>query len=380
MPADRQGAVECSRCQAAVSLDDAAMLNKRNSKGLWRYLCDGCLENIRVPRGYELKRNLSFLRGGAAAPDATDGPVPEADDGTPGPGPSRRDPSVIADFRGQVVTAEMPRGILSPGRILMNGRQLILATDDHRTAVPFGAIRDVVPNHVSESTRDDYDDIVTIAYRRGNRDGTAFVGANEDALDSFLTVLFKALLRGTTVRFRHPVCVGGRPRESPVRTGRLRIRTHGLDVSGADVPASIELDRVIEARRSVGRWTDAGRPVLSVSQLRDGRVLRSEFVLPGARDLNLLRRFTESVAAGRRKTVDRVDPSRPELQCLVGLYALGGGADLSSLLDLESDRLADLLAALAERGLVEDRADGVSLTTTGRVAVHDRIDGVAGTP
>ncbi|MXV61808.1 hypothetical protein GS429_06955 [Natronorubrum sp. JWXQ-INN-674] len=54
--------VECSRCDELISLDDANVLGKANNRTYAKPVCDGCLKNIGVPQGYELERDVSYLK------------------------------------------------------------------------------------------------------------------------------------------------------------------------------------------------------------------------------------------------------------------------------------------------------------------------------
>ncbi|WP_323170928.1 hypothetical protein [Natrialba sp. PRR66] len=54
--------IECSRCDELVLLDNANILGKSNNRTYAKPLCDECLENVGVPRGYELERDVSYLK------------------------------------------------------------------------------------------------------------------------------------------------------------------------------------------------------------------------------------------------------------------------------------------------------------------------------
>ncbi|AXR78771.1 hypothetical protein [Natrarchaeobaculum sulfurireducens] len=53
--------INCSRCDELISLEDANVLGKRNNRTYAKPLCDDCLKNVGVPRGYELERDVSYL-------------------------------------------------------------------------------------------------------------------------------------------------------------------------------------------------------------------------------------------------------------------------------------------------------------------------------
>ncbi|SDR38500.1 hypothetical protein [Natronobacterium texcoconense] len=54
--------IECSRCGDVVMLEDANVLGKRNNRTYAKPICDDCLQNVGVPRGYELERDVSYLK------------------------------------------------------------------------------------------------------------------------------------------------------------------------------------------------------------------------------------------------------------------------------------------------------------------------------
>lgn len=55
-----ENVVQCDRCGEEVSLEAAAELRQTNNKEMVKTLCPDCLETIGTPRGYELKRDLSY--------------------------------------------------------------------------------------------------------------------------------------------------------------------------------------------------------------------------------------------------------------------------------------------------------------------------------
>ena len=54
--------VNCSRCDELISLDDANVLGKSNNRTYAKPLCDDCLQKVGVPKGYELERDVSYLK------------------------------------------------------------------------------------------------------------------------------------------------------------------------------------------------------------------------------------------------------------------------------------------------------------------------------
>ncbi|MFB6217890.1 MAG: hypothetical protein ABEH77_01735 [Halobacteriaceae archaeon] len=52
--------VECDRCEGTVALEEAVELRQTGNKQMVKTLCPGCLESVGTPRGYKLKRDLSY--------------------------------------------------------------------------------------------------------------------------------------------------------------------------------------------------------------------------------------------------------------------------------------------------------------------------------
>lgn len=280
--------VECSNCEREVGLDDAAMLNKKNSKGLWRYLCTECLTELQVPAGYELKRDVSFLRrgGGSEAAKPTDETTPTAPTGprqTTATGPA-----LIADFMGRIAGAAIADESLRPGRVLMDRRRLILATDESRTTVPFHEIRDVNPH------RDDEEGL-RIAYGTDGGPEMAVVSAEATTLDRFQGVLFRALLSGTSVRYKHPIHADGEGDDPTVRSGTIDVKDDTIEI-GAGPPVVIRLAEVTSVR-TVGRdWPASAESVLALA-VDDGETTLTELAVPMARLRGLLARFLRTAGA-----------------------------------------------------------------------------------
>lgn len=272
--------VECSSCATTITVDDAALLTAENSKGVWRYLCPDCLADLHVPKGYTLDRDLTFLRGGAPPEEAPEAQPPEEQaEGT----------QVIADFRGRLVTGEHPQERLTSGRVLMNRRQLVLATEERKTTVPLASVSDVVTT--TESTDDEGDVVVAVTYRSARGEDVAFVSAGRDTLRKFTAVLFRALLGGTAVEVRHPVVAGDASTEPSVRSGVLRAKDRAIGVDGLDDPVSIPLDRVDEVERREREWPQGRQSILAVTHREDGRATTTELAVSSGRKQQLLGRF-----------------------------------------------------------------------------------------
>lgn len=52
--------IECSRCEDVIDLEDAVGLDK-DSSTMFKPLCTDCLENIGVPQGFTLERDITYF-------------------------------------------------------------------------------------------------------------------------------------------------------------------------------------------------------------------------------------------------------------------------------------------------------------------------------
>jgi hypothetical protein len=298
MTTDEGDRVDCSHCETSVLLEQASVLNKKDSKGLWRYLCPDCLQDIRVPAGYELVRDVSFLRGGGSAaevlgdqsPDETT--LPDGDDGESTP--SGQNASILADFRGRFVTAEMDGGELTPGRIMMDRHRLVLATEAYRASVPLATVTDVVPPSGADSDAGD-DGILALTYGGDEDTEMAFIGASRGTLSRFTTILFRVLIGGTAVRF------DGQGPES-VHDGTLHVHESHVELEADDRTRSIPIPATDVTPAGSGRHPEGAALTITPAQGRDepaGTPSNSTTVaLPTAKGRRLLGRLLRSDLEG----------------------------------------------------------------------------------
>lgn len=352
---------ECSRCEEAVPISDAAMLVQERNKALWRIMCPDCLADIGVPKGYTIKRDIAhlFRDDTAQAPSVTH-EDPNSDS----------DRSIVADFSAQVVTSEMAQSDLTPGRVVMDDRGLVLATQDHRTEVPLAGIHDIRSGEGSETTREFFDDVLRIRYRKQREQGVAYVAGSRETLDRFEPILFTSLLNGTGIRFRHPTNVGGQPRAPSTETGGIAIQNGEFRIAGTDVQIAIDRDSVVDVRRVERDWCQSDASVLRITTDAAGRAVASELALPSVRVGTLLASYFHGRYGTRTTEVADMDLSTDELRFLVRLFTLG--ADAADAGDHEMGN-ADP-ESLQDAGLIDDADGTVSLTKTGQVAVFRRFD------
>ena len=283
--------------------------------------------------------------------------------------------SVVADFVGRFVP---PGGGNEPssGRIVLSQRRLVLAAGDDRVTVPLSSVFDVTVEQVPPQVAGYFNDTVTVAYRDGGARRLAAIEGSDDDVDRFVTVLFKVLLTGTTVRLRHPARIGGRVTDAPPSRARLKLSLGSLSFGRESGTVSVDLDDVIAVEREERDLGDGPRPVVAFRHLADGRAVTSEVGLPSDRETNLLGRYVRLRYAEARADLESFEPNEAEMEVLVALYTAGGDVSLPSVVDIDPQQLTMLLNGLADEGVVVDTADGTELTPKGRIAVGQRIESV----
>lgn len=118
--------------------------------------------------------------------------------------------SVIADFVATFNSERSTRAEPVKGRVLLSQKRLVLAADNSKTTIPLSAIFDVAVGHVPPDLGDFFDSTVTVAFEKGDDRFVAVVEADDETIEKFSTVLFKALLNGTDTTVQHPAEIGGR--------------------------------------------------------------------------------------------------------------------------------------------------------------------------
>lgn len=366
MAATAEEGFECSHCGDSVPAADAVMLTPKGDKSLWRYLCPDCLEEMGVPQGYVIDRDISFLRGGGSASTGADVEATSNE---------RSVSNVIADFSGEIVTQEMPTDELRSGRILMNRRQLVLATLDRKTTIRLPSIHDADIRQMDDDASEYFNDVIALKYRHNGDDRMAFIAGTSDVIDRFSTVLYKALLSGTTVQLKHPAKVGGRVRRPDTRTGILKVHDGRLDIREMDAPMSIELDRVIQVEKRERSWAEGGLPVLAIGwEGTQSSVVEAELHLNSARRMSLLARYLRLRFGDRLRAIHGQELSDTERLVLISLFSGCSRSDLPDILGEGREATDKLIESLEEKGLLVTAEESSSLTREGMVQAYRSDD------
>lgn len=283
--------------------------------------------------------------------------------------------SVIADFVGTFNAETMARGEPVAGRILLSGKRLVLAADnDTRLQIPLSSIFDVAVGYVPEGLGDFFDSTVTVAFERNDRQVAAAIEAEDDTIEKFSTVLFKAILNGTEATVKHPARRGGRVTDREFEVAGLSVGPRAVTFENDRRTVTLDLPDVVGLDRVVRRVDGERRPVLQVRNLPDGDATTTAVTTRSHRLLTILGRCLRLEYGDRLADVADVDLTDEETETLVAVYAGAGrgGVSLADVLDVEPSEASSLLSALAEVGLVEP-AEEARLTPEGHVAATARF-------
>lgn len=287
---------------------------------------------------------------------------------------------IVADFTSRFFLNSGDDGDGAPanGRVVMTRKRLVLATAGDKTTIPLSNVVDVnvgsVPAHVTQF----FDDTVTIGFKGPTGIQSAVIESEGDTLETFVAILFRCLLNGRTVAVKHPARVGGRVKDSPVRTGKLRIKKRSIEIktAGSGEPVSIDVESVMNIGRS-NKLGDDDRVTLVVKSIDDAGLTSTSLIAPAkSRYVNLLARFLRLEFDELREEVEDVELSNPEKRVLVSVHATGGDIDFTNLLDGDPAYVTNVLNSVKNKDLIVENGDGISLTAKGRIIVSQRIEDV----
>ncbi|MFB6301232.1 MAG: CheF family chemotaxis protein [Halobacteriales archaeon] len=284
--------------------------------------------------------------------------------------------SIIADFFGETFIEDITDEPV-PCRVLLSDSELLLATETQQTTIELDTIFDINVTEVPKDLRPFFKNAITIAYNDDAVEGTAVIEADDEDIERFTTVLFKALLNGTEVRVEHPARRGGRVTDVDPRTAELFVRPEEVAFTKLTEPFRIRLDSVSgfkRTERDLGKFPPA--LAITIQHFPEGTELTTNLVLPTARKLQLLGRYLRQRYDEVMDDVSEIELSDDEMETLVGLYSAPDDLHLSNVVDIDASRVSILLNRLQEKDLVTTTDDSMVLTGRGRILVSDRIETV----
>lgn len=287
--------------------------------------------------------------------------------------------SVIADFVGKFNSEGLNRSDPIKGRVVLSQKRLVLAANrDAKSTIPLSAIFDVAVGHIPPDLGDFFDSTVTVAFERNGKRYVAVVEADDDKIEKFSTVLFKAILNGTEMTVKHPAKLGGRVTGAAFVPARLSLKPGVVAFTHSEGRTEVALPAVTDFQRDNTEIAGQQRPILKVRHTVGGQATTTLAATESPRKMSILGRYLRLEYSDLMADLAEVDLSPEEKEILVAIYsgAGGQGISLSSILDMEGAQVTMLVNDLEEEGLVLDTEDGTELTPQGQVYVNHHLEDV----
>jgi len=287
--------------------------------------------------------------------------------------------SVIADFVAKFDSDMLARSDPVKGRILLSKKRLVLAANnENKLTIPLSSIFDIAVGQIPEDIDGFFDSTVTVAFQRNNRQFTAVVETDDDKVEKFSTVLFKAILNGTDVTVKHPARVGGRVMDEQFTPGKLIMKPKLVQFNTETGSLQIPLSSVTEFSRSTRKIGNNNRPVLEVRHMNGGQSMLTMAAVSSSRKMSILGRYLRLEYSDLMAELEEIDLSKYEKEILVALYSGAGGEGISlpQIVNKEPANVTILLNRLEDDELVVDSEDGTKLTPKGQVVVSNHLEDV----
>lgn len=281
--------------------------------------------------------------------------------------------SVIADFVARFAVGNSSEPY--QGRVVLSQKRIVIANGDSRWTIPLSSVYDVLVGRIDPEIAEYFDDTVTIRYTRDGAKRTVAIECDRETLERFTTVLFKALLSGTTVLVRHPARKGGRVLDTGARKAILRLDpgSFAFEFEGGRDPLAFNLSEVAGFDRRKRTMQGKRRPIVSLRVSRGDYIETIEISLPTERKNSVFSRYVHRGYKEVKEKLSELSISDDEARALVAIYAAGGDADLEWILDESGDRITALLNSLRGKGLLTVDEDPTP-TRRGLAAVDNRAD------
>jgi len=290
---------------------------------------------------------------------------------------SRMSESVVADFVGSFNSEVSTRPDPVRGRVVLSQRRLVLAAGEgDKLTIPLSSIFDIAVGHVPPDLGDFFNSTVTIAFERGDRRLVAAVESDNDTIEKFSTVLFKAVLNGTSITVTEQARVGGRVTGEEFQAAELYLSPGTVEFRRSGGSFTIDLETVTEFERREIDGSD--RPVLLVRHMHDGTATTTLAAMQSPRKMSIFGRYLRLEYSELMADLRDLELSESEIELMVAIYSAGGtsAGQLASVLDMEGQEVSMMLADLSEEGLLQDDEDGPSLTAKSEVVASRYLEQV----
>jgi helix-turn-helix protein len=287
--------------------------------------------------------------------------------------------SVIADFVAKFNSESTARGEPVKGRVLLSQKRLVLAANDEEKAtIPLTSIFDIAVGHVPPDLGEFFDSTVTVAFERDGSRYVACVEADDEKIEKFSTVLFKAIVNGTDVMVKHPARMGGRVTDAAFEPAKLFLQPRAVTFKRGGEAIDIGLSTVTEFGRSDREINGSKQPTLEVRHMQSGQSMMTLAGADSPRKMSILGRYLRLEYTDLMNELRDVELSGDEKQLLVALYSGAGEQDVSlaKVVDADPSNVTMMLNRLQEQELVADGESGTTLTPKGQVVVSNHLEDV----
>jgi helix-turn-helix protein len=287
--------------------------------------------------------------------------------------------SVIADFVGQFNSEAANRSDPAKGRVVLSQKRLVLAaSEDDKLTIPLESIFDIAIGQVPPDLGDFFKSTVTVAFKKNGKQLVAAIEAGDEKIQKFGTVLFKAIINGTGTKVRERARVGGRVTDEGFKQARLFLTPGSVEFRRNDGTFVVDLQTVADFQRTEREIGGTDRPVLVFRHMLDGTAITTEAALGSSRKMSILGRYLRREYSELMEQLSKIELTRGKKEVLVAIYSTGDmtGMPLASILGKDSSEVSMLLQDLEEDGLVQDSADGPTLTPTGQVVASKHLEDV----
>ncbi len=287
--------------------------------------------------------------------------------------------SVIADFVATFDSNVLKTADPVKGRILLSEKRLVLAVrDGDKLTVPLTSIFDVAVGQVPDELDGFFDSTVTIAFKKHDKRFVAAIEADDEKIQKFSTVLFRALLNGTEMTIKHPARVGGRVTDREFQAAKLLLKPRQVEFKNTEETVVIKLAAVTEFDQMQREVGGTKRPFLHVHHMPHGDALLTQITTGSPRKMAILGRYLRLEYSDLMSELKKTELTSDEKELLVAIYSGAGneGMSLPQILGTDPSEVTMILNDLEDEELVVDASDGTKLTPKGQVLVNRHLEDI----
>lgn len=289
-------------------------------------------------------------------------------------------PNVIADFNAKFATnvRNNTEINLQKCRVIMNKRQIIIATNEDKLKIQIKDIIDILKSNIPQRHKALFDETITLAHQTNDGVKTILIEDDEETINKFKEFVYKLTIGNVPVLIKHPARVGGRVTDEKPRQGTIKLRDGSiLFKTQTGKNFKIDINSVIHFKRSKRSPDGQKRPTILVKHVGNGDDIMTTLVATKSRDkLNLIGRYMKSEYSDLKKEVDEINLSNEEKELLVSIYMTGGDIDYTNVLSGNTTHVQNVIKRLENKNLIKQGTSKTELTSIGKIVVTENIEDV----